>query len=40
VTLAMIAGLIHDVFLSPVAARDQAFAELDTFLAAYVERGP
>ncbi len=38
VTLAMIEGLIHDVFLSPVGARDQAFAELDTFLAAYVDR--
>lgn len=37
VTVAMLEGLIHDVFLSPEPARTSAFAELETFLDAYVE---
>lgn len=37
VTLAMVDGLIHDAFLSPVAARARAYEELDRFLTAYVE---
>lgn len=38
VTLAMVEGVIHDAFLSPAGPRDRAFAELDTFLTAYVDR--
>lgn len=37
VTLAMIEGVIHDVFLSSAIPRKRAFAELDTFLGGYVE---
>jgi alpha-beta hydrolase superfamily lysophospholipase len=35
VTCIRIAGAIHDVFLSPLAARNQAFDELSNWLAAY-----
>jgi alpha-beta hydrolase superfamily lysophospholipase len=35
VTCIRIAGAIHDVFLSPLAARSQAFDELSHWLAAY-----
>jgi alpha-beta hydrolase superfamily lysophospholipase len=36
VTLAMVDGALHDVTLSAEPVRTQVFAELDTFLAAYV----
>ena len=40
VVLAMLPGLIHDAFLSPLPARTAAFEELETFLGAYVSGGP
>ena len=36
VTCIRIAGAMHDVFLSPLSARQRAFAELSIWLAAYV----
>lgn len=38
VTLAMVQGVVHDVFLSAAGPRGRAYAELDTFLDAYVDR--
>jgi alpha-beta hydrolase superfamily lysophospholipase len=39
VTIAMVEGALHDVTLSAAPVRARVFAEIDTFLAAYVEGG-